>query len=190
MAGRGARAGGGHPDEATPAQRRYLRRLLGRYVRRVGGPDAALGAAFDAPLQAVAYALARRMLAHREEMEALTATKREAHDWISTLEQPEDAAQGVLGVLVLARRREKRYSAWRAAALSPLKERYGYEPGDRGWLNRLNAAIAERHGAIEGERERQGLLTHAADFRFAVVDPCFRPPGEDDGDGTGDGGAP
>ncbi len=172
----GRHSEGREPNAATPAQRRYLRRLLGRYVSRVGGPDAAGGKAFSRPLDAVAYALAREVLSHRERM---PRSKNDAHDWISVLAQPEDAEQGVLRVFELARRRGERYSEWRRAALSPLAILYGY-PGP-GWLDCLNKAIQERFEAVEDEGERERLLRQPPDFRTTVVDPCFRPPDAEDG---------
>ncbi len=167
----GRHGGEREPNAATTKQRRLLRTLLGRYVRRVGGPDAAGGKAFERPLDAVAYALARHVLSDRER---LPKSKREAHDWISVLAQTEDPEQGVLRIFDLARRRGEPYTGWKREALTPLARRYDY-PGP-GWLERLNAAIASRFEAVEAEGERERLLRQPPDFRTTVVDPCFRLP--------------
>ena len=168
------------PNEATPAQRRNLRRLLGRYVRDVRAPEEGEdGRAFAKPLDVVAYALARYMLSDRGR---LPATKSGAHDWISALSQPEDPEQGVLRIFDLARREGEGYSAWRVAALRPLQVLYGYSK--EGWLDRLNAAIAARHAAEEDAAERERREQQAWAFRAHVVDPCIRLP-EDEGQGGG-----
>ena len=169
------------PNEATPAQRRNLRRLFGRYVRDVRAPgDGEDGDAFAEPLDAVAYALARWMLSDRGR---LPRSKTGAHDWIDALSQPEDREQGVLRIFVLARRAGQPYSAWKTGALRPLETLYGY-PHEAGWLGRLNAAIAERHAAEEDAGERERRERQAWAFRAHVVDPCIRLP-EDEGHGGG-----
>ncbi len=184
------------PHEATSAQRRKLRSLFGRYVRDVRAPEEGEdGGAFAKPLSAVAYALARYMLSDRGR---LPATKSGAHDWISTLEQPEDALLGVLRIFDLARRPGDAYSAWRVEALRPLQVLYGYPR--EGWLDRLNAAISERHRAEEDAAERGRREQQAWAYRANVVDLCIVLPEKDGGDcgggdadggtETGEGGAP
>lgn len=166
--------------EATPKQKRNLRRLLGRYVRRFEAPeDGDVSEAFARPLDAVAYALARHMLSDRGR---LTGSKSGAHDWIETLSKPEDAGQGSLRILDLARRRGQTYAAWRVAALRPLQLLYGY-PAE-GWLGSLNAAVSKCYGAQEDD-QRERMKRQPWAYRANVVDRCIRLP-EDDRDEGGE----
>lgn len=154
---------------ATPRQRRYIRRLLGRYVRGVawrGSPVFAQGE------DAICYALARHA--------PTPASKREAHEWIEAL-----LAEG--GVIALARRREHR--EWRRKAFSPLTTRFDYpRPG---WLDRLNASIEaarERLPDLEPQSEygyEKPVDANPILFRSQVVDPLFRMPSEAGDEGGG-----
>lgn len=159
------------PNEATPAQRRKLRSLFGRYVRRVEAPqDGEDGGAFERSLDAVAYALARHMLSDRGR---LPPSKSGARDWIDALSQPEDPEDS-LRIFDLARRPGDVYSVWRVSALRPLQVLYSYPSA--GWLSRLNTAISERYRAEEDASERERMRRQAWAYRANVVDRCIRLP--------------
>ena len=163
------RPGRGDASGATPKQRGYVRRLMGAYVRGVawrGFPVFARGA------DAVCYALARHA--------PTPGSKREASIWIETL-LAEDG-----GLIWLARRRE--YRDWRRRALLPLATRHDYpQPG---WLDRLNAAVADARDRVPDLEPRQeygyqkGVDANPTLFRSQVVDPLFlMPPAAEAGDG-------
>ena len=173
------RRGGGAPLGATPKQRRYIRRLLGGYVRGVawrhGSP------VFARPEDAVCYALSRAALTRGSRV-GTPRSAREAHGWIDALKAA--AAAGYartdegLAVVALARRRE--HADWRRMALAPLAARYGYpRPG---WLGRLNVRIAAARddlpgpGAGHGCGHGKSVDADPVVFRTAVVDPLFRAP--------------
>lgn len=180
-------AGQAHSTEATPKQRRYIRRLLGGYVRgiawRHGSP------VFACPEDAVCYALARAALTKGSRV-GMPRSAREAHEWIDLL-KPAAAADyartdGGLAVIALARLPE--YAEWRRQALAPLATRYGYP--SPGWLDKLNTAIADARDRLPDLQPRQesgyakSVDVDPVLFRSQIVDPHFRRSSAGGGKGT------
>ena len=182
------RRGGGAPLGATPKQRRYIRRLLGGYVRgiawRHGSP------VFARPEDAVCYALARAALTKGSRV-GMPRSAREAHEWIDLLKAAAaaDYARTEEGLAVVALARLPEHADWRRKALAPLAVRYAYP--DPGWLDGLNTAIADARDRLPDLQPRQEYgYAKSVDvdpvlFRSQVVDPLFRS-GSAGSESTGD----
>lgn len=162
---------------ATPKQRRYIRRLLGGYVRGVawqpGSP------VFRYPEHAVCYALSRAALTRGSRV-SMPRSAREAHEWIDALKAAAatDYARTEEGLAVVALARLPEHTAWRRAALAPLAVRYGYPSA--GSVDRLNAAISDTRDRLPDLQPRQEYgYAKPVDvdpvlFRSQIVDPLFR----------------